>query len=343
MEFRNGQDFKAVESDSENIPVYGSGGVFAQAQTYLHDGESILFGRKGTVDCPLYVNGKFWTVDTMYYTIPRPLVVPKFVYYWATTAPYPAIATQTTVPSTTSVDLGRLQIPLPPFKTQEAITTYLDCETSEIDSMLNKLNDLGQLLEERQQNTVKETLASVSPNAPWVQCKLLCKINTGSGDTQDATEDGNFPFYVRSQTPKKYHTWEFDGEAVLTAGDGAGVGKVFHLANGKFMAHQRVYVLNNFQGTMASYFYHVFKWLFPHAAKDGSAKNTVDSVRQPMIANLKVPLPSLDEQKHITKHLEENIKNIDAMFNKIKELKDLLIERRRALITAAVTGQIEVH
>ena len=68
--FQNGQDYKHVKSDC-GYPVYGSGGVFMHASQYLYDGEAILFGRKGTIDRPLYVNEKFWTVDTMYYAIPK--------------------------------------------------------------------------------------------------------------------------------------------------------------------------------------------------------------------------------------------------------------------------------
>lgn len=115
--------------------------------------------------------------------------------------------------------------------TQRAIADYLDRETSEIDAMLDKLDGLGRLLEERRTNACAETVKNLAPSAPWVQCKLLCQINTGSGDTQDSNENGTYPFYVRSQTPQQYDDWEFDGEAVLTAGDGAGVGKVFHLVN----------------------------------------------------------------------------------------------------------------
>ena len=58
----NGLDYKAVIAE-EGYPVYGSGGQFAYANTYLYDGEAVLLGRKGTIDKPLYINDKFWTVD----------------------------------------------------------------------------------------------------------------------------------------------------------------------------------------------------------------------------------------------------------------------------------------
>ena len=73
--------------------------------------------------------------------------------------------------------------------------------------------------------------------------KYLCKVTTGSKDTVNAVEDGQYPFYVRSQTVERINSVGADCEAVLTAGDGVGVGKVYHYYNGKFDFHQRVYML----------------------------------------------------------------------------------------------------
>jgi type I restriction enzyme S subunit len=97
----NGSDYTAVEVDSGGYPVYGSGGEFRRASDYLFEGESVLFGRKGTIDRPLYVNGRFWTVDTMFYTdIDTRTLLPRFAYYWATTLPYGEWATDTALRST---------------------------------------------------------------------------------------------------------------------------------------------------------------------------------------------------------------------------------------------------
>lgn len=65
---QNGCDYKHIQIDSEGYPVIGSGGEFARASEYLYKGESVLLGRKGTIDRPLYINGAFWPVDTMFYT-----------------------------------------------------------------------------------------------------------------------------------------------------------------------------------------------------------------------------------------------------------------------------------
>ncbi len=74
----NGKD---VLSNNGEIPVYGSGGIFKYTNSYLFDGISLLTGRKGTIDNPMLVNGKFWTVDTMFYTSNIKNIKPKFLYY----------------------------------------------------------------------------------------------------------------------------------------------------------------------------------------------------------------------------------------------------------------------
>ena len=223
--------------------------------------------------------------------------------------------------------------------TQRAIADYLDRETGEIDAMIAKMDELAQTLEMRRGRAVDALLDDLPASTEWIPSKFVVKIRTGSGDTKDAVEHGEYPFYVRSQTPKSHDRWEFDGDAVLTAGDGAGVGKVFHFVTGKFMAHQRVYVINDFDGVVPKYYFHLFKHLFPKVATDGTAKATVDSVRHRMIADLRIPFPAPTEQRRIADHLDEVTGKIDAMQAKVAELKSLLMERRAALITDVVTGR----
>ncbi|MDK8659160.1 restriction endonuclease subunit S [Corynebacterium sp. MSK204] len=148
-QFRNGQDTKGVEDMSGDYPVYGSGGVFKRANSFLFDGPSVLFGRKGTLDKPLLVNGKFWTVDTMYYTVLSRDVLPSFLHKWATTIPFEKYSTDTALPSMTSTILSQLRIPVPPLAKQCRIADEIDRETAEIDSMLEDIRELRDLLAER--------------------------------------------------------------------------------------------------------------------------------------------------------------------------------------------------
>lgn len=157
----------------------------------------------------------------------------------------------------------------------------------------------------------------------------ICHISTGTGDTKDAVPNGLFPFFVRSKKVERINDFEFEGEAVLTAGDGVGTGKVFHYVDGRFKAHQRVYVLNNFQNFDTRFFYYYFSSAFLDEVEKYTAKSSVDSVRRPMIANMRIPRPRLPEQRAIAEVLsgfDEHLANLDELITKKKAIRDGALE-----------------
>lgn len=125
LTIKNGQDYKHVETDI-GYPVIGSGGQFAYASKYLYDGEAILLGRKGTIDKPQYINGKFWTVDTMFYSIPKKKFLGKFLFYCCQCIPFSFYSTATALPSMTQKDLNNHPISTPTFDEQHQIVSYLE-------------------------------------------------------------------------------------------------------------------------------------------------------------------------------------------------------------------------
>ncbi|MFC7463893.1 restriction endonuclease subunit S [Brachybacterium sp. GCM10030252] len=253
-------------------------------------------------------------------------------------------------------------LPRPPRVEQDKIVAYIDRETQQIDELIAEQRGLVDSLRERRDAVVKRSISrGVDPgvdiadsgvswigamraDAQLVRVRFLADVNTGSGDTQDATFGGDYPFYVRSDLVQRSDRFCFEGAAVLTSGDGAGVGKVFHLVQGgQFNAHQRVYVMNNFRNVIPSYFFYAFSAYFGYVALDGSAKSTVDSVRRHMITNMPIVVPSLDSQRTVAAYLDEQTSRIDALIAESENLITLSLERRAALITAAVTGQIDVR
>ena len=175
----------------------------------------------------------------------------------------------------------------------------------------------------------------------WNVCtfKNVCKITTGNKNTQDKVENGLYPFYVRSQNIERINSWTFDGEAILTAGDGVGVGKVFHYSVGKIGVHQRVYILSDFKCN-GKYLYQYFSSHFYNRVKRMSAKNSVDSVRMEMIASMPLSLPSIEEQYKIGKLLsllDERISTQNKIIEKyeslIQALCDTLIEQETQQVT----------
>ena len=168
--------------------------------------------------------------------------------------------------------------------------------------------------------------------------KFVADIQTGDKDTVDAEEDAKYPFFVRSQTVERISTQTFDCEAILTAGDGVGVGKVFHYHDGPFDFHQRVYMMNNFREVEGRFLFHYLKSNFYKVALEGGAKSTVDSIRRPMLADFPVSFPpDEDEQKAISSFLDVETSKIDGLVSEQRRLIELLKEKRQAVISHAVT------
>lgn len=158
LTIQNGLDYKSVRDDNGEFPVIGSGGQFDFASNYLYDGESVLFGRKGTINKPLYVNGKFWTVDTMFYSMIKPNACGKFIFYSATTIPFDFYSTATAVPSMTQRDLINHYLVLPPLSKQRIIADYLDSKCSQIDKYITEKQNIIQKLDAYKKSLIFECI-----------------------------------------------------------------------------------------------------------------------------------------------------------------------------------------
>ena len=163
---QNGTDYKHVETN-DGYPVIGSGGQFAYANSYLYDGESVLLGRKGTIDKPLYVKGAFWTVDTMYYTEILKNTYPKYFYYLTLTIDFGRYSTQTALPSMTQTALNNLIFAVPNYAEQTAIAHYLDTKLDEIDALIDKQQTLLEKLAEQRTAVITHAVTKgLNPAAP---------------------------------------------------------------------------------------------------------------------------------------------------------------------------------
>lgn len=114
-----GKDHKKLEDGT--FPVYGSGGFMRFVNSWLYDGESVLIPRKGTLDNIMYVCEKFWTVDTMFFSVPKMDYVMKYVYNYIKRFDFSKMNEGTSVPSNTAARLNKMQILIP---THEVLEMY---------------------------------------------------------------------------------------------------------------------------------------------------------------------------------------------------------------------------
>lgn len=181
-----------------------------------------------------------------------------------------------------------------------------------------------------------DTIGKVPVEWEQRRLKYLCRVQTGDEDTQNANPDGQYPFYVRSPIQERCDRFTFDGEGILVAGDGAGAGRIFHHAFGRYAVHQRVYRLSNFSFSSRFLFYWL-SLLFPNEMDKGSAQSTVPSMRLPMLLNFNVFLPPLKEAGIIATFLDSKCAEIDALMEDIQAEISTLEDYKKSIICEAVT------
>ncbi len=256
--------------------------------------------------------------------------------------------------------VSELEFIMPSSSEQQAIVEFLDRKCAEVDEMIGLQEQIIEELRAYKQSVITEAVTKgLNPDAPmcdsgidWIgqipehwevkRLKYLCSIQTGNKDTQDADKDGAYPFYVRSPFVERSTSYSFEGEGILMAGDGAGAGRVFHHAFGKYAVHQRVYRLSDIKHINSNYLFYYISNLFNKVMDMGSAQSTVPSVRLPMLTNFRVCCPDIEEQQAIADYLDEKCADIDSLIQTKQSKIDSLKEYKKSIIYEYVTGKREV-
>ena len=375
----NGKDYKDF-LDNEIYPVMGSGGGFAYCSKYMYDGEALLMGRKGTIDKPLYINGKFWVVDTIFYAVPTKDLCCKFAYYLALTFPYSLYSTSTALPSMTQTDLGNNPVAFPPLIEQQAITTYLDEKCGEINRAIDVQKKKIDLLNEMKQTIITDAVTKgLDSNATmkdsgveWIgkipehwevrRLKTLCKsIRNGYvGPTRDLYQefgipyiqsvhikDGNILFereeyYVSDEWAKKHPKIKKGNILVVQTGD---IGQIA-LVNAKYdlcNCHALI-ILDINNNVISSEFLSLY--LRSNIGKELMLQTKTGALlphlNSTQIGFTKALLPPFQEQQSIVAHIEKETTKIDTQISKANRHIELLEELKQSIITEAVTGKIKV-
>lgn len=255
-------------------------------------------------------------------------------------------------------------LPLPPLATQRAIADYLDRETGEIDSMSADLDEMEALLRERRATAIGRhlngagaplapiaTMATVtlgkmvqpaSKNPDEIEAPYLRAAHVPAPGTLDLTVEPKMMWFTPAELT---HLTVECGDVVIVEG-GAGYGRaalVSDALDGWGFQNSIVRVRARRDIACGEY----IAYALQHAQAEGQIQILVSTATLPhftaeKVERFRLPLPSLDEQRRIAEQIDRETAEIDSMLADIVELRDLLAERRAAVIAAAVTGQIDV-
>lgn len=375
MKMNNGADYKDWVTD-EGYPVIGSGGQFAFASKFMYDGEVVLLGRKGTIDRPLYFNGPFWAVDTMFYAVPDKRVYCKYMYYQALTFPFNYYATATALPSMTQTELGNNPICVPPYDEQRAIADYLDSECTKIDNLIAKEEKRVSLLEEARQSIIaKAVTKGINPDSEmkesgvfwigatpksWTVKRLRFTGESKNGLTytpSDICSEEEGILILRSSNIQNnklsfddnVYVKKYDNRLLVEQGD-----VIICSRNGSLsLVGKSVYIDSPIKATFGAFMLRYRScenteyayYMVSTAVKMYKALFSTTTVNQLIIGDFKdmvVSIPPLEEQQRIVSYIKDNTSWIENKIAMSKKQIDLLKEYKQSLITEVVTGKRKV-
>ncbi|CAG9239489.1 putative Type I site-specific deoxyribonuclease [Paraburkholderia caribensis] len=330
-------------------PYYGPTSVQGYINEYRVEGEYVLIGEDGDhflkwrdMSMTMLVRGKF-NVNNHAHLIKGTENLTSWFYHFFSHRELDSYLTRQGAGryKLTKKALARIPCALPPIHEQRTIATALsdvDVLLASLDELLAKKRDIKQATMQ-QLLTGKQRLPGFSGD--WAIKRLgdLAHIKTGSRNNEDKREDGEYPFYVRSEFVERIDTYSYDCEAILVPGEGR-IGSIFHYIQGRFDVHQRVYAITQFKPQISGRFiYYYLSKNFGAWAMQNTVKATVDSLRLPTFQTfeMRVP-PTLGEQVAIVSVLSDMDVEITALEQKREKTRAL----KQGMMQELLTGRIRL-
>ena len=207
----NGKNQSKVENPNGRYPIFGSGGIMGYADDYLCDAETVVIGRKGSINKPIFVEEPFWNVDTAFGLVAdRKVLHPKFLFYFCVHFDFEQLNTTVTIPSLTKANLLNIEMPLPNLDVQQVIVDRL----SKIDSLIALRKEQLAKLDELIKARFVEMFGSLHDNQKGFEIvtidDLCTLIKDGTHQTPTYTEDrkAGFKFLSSKDVMTQKICWE---------------------------------------------------------------------------------------------------------------------------------------
>ncbi|MCE9368734.1 restriction endonuclease subunit S [Bacteroides thetaiotaomicron] len=288
----SGRDYKHLEKG--NIPVFGTGGYMTSVNECIYDGETTFIGRKGSINKPFYYNGKFWTVDTLFYTHSFNKTTPKFVYCLFQTINWLRYNEASGVPSLSKDTIEKIKVFIPQLDEQRKISEML----SVIDERIATQNKIIEKLQSLIRGLAVTLTTKGNFNTAISQC-LECHSSTLQ--ESEVLPNGLYKVFGANGLVGYTDVPQMNGDAILVIKDGSGVGTVSY-AQGKFSAIGTLNYLTVIDNNDLRYLYFALSVFNFQAYKTGMA---IPHIYFKDYGKAKIYCPPLAEQKHIANVLDK--------------------------------------
>ena len=380
-DLKSGESITAedIEEDGE-FPVFGGNGLRGFTTRYTHEGAYALIGRQGALCGNInYATGKFWASEHAVVVTPKVAVETHWLGELMRAMNLNQYSVSAAQPGLSVEIVGNLRIPVPTAAEQTAIATFLDRETAKIDALVAEQEKLIALLQEKRQAVISHAVTKgLDPNVPmkdsgveWLgevpahwEVKRLKYLGVAfiglTYDPQDVTDSESGTLVLRSSNvqggqivyddnvyvvmniPEKAITQEGDILICSRNGSRALIGKNALIdqrsAGVAFGAFMTV-----FRSPLNSYLRWVLNSQLFEFQSGAFLTSTINQLTVSNLYGFEIPLPPESNRKEISAFLETATRRIDVLVAEARTAITLMQERRTALISAAVTGQIDVR
>ncbi len=156
LSITSGKNQKEVENPNGRYPIFGSGGIIGRSDSFLCEANTVIIGRKGTIDNPIYVSEPFWNIDTAFGLVSGEELLPKYLYYFCKIYNFKALDKFTGRPSLSKSGLLKVEMPVPHLEDQHRIVTRIEELFSQLDSGVETLKKTKEQLKVYRQAVLKE-------------------------------------------------------------------------------------------------------------------------------------------------------------------------------------------
>jgi type I restriction enzyme S subunit len=366
--------------EAGSYPVFGGNGLRGYTERFTHEGRFPLVGRQGALCGNVnYASGQFWASEHAIVVSPKrdcavtwlgELLRSMNLGQYSITAAQPGLSVEV---------IGNLRIPYPSEREQTAIATFLDRETAKLDTLIAKQEKLIELLQEKRQTLISHAVTKgLNPDVPmkdsgvewlgevpehWGVKRLRFVGDAIIGLTYDPSEitdetegvlvlrssnvqGGRITFednvYVSTAIPEKLITQVGDILICSRNGSRALIGKNAKIdsdsAGVTFGAFMTV-----FRSDSNAFLFYVFNSMIFDYQAGSFMTSTVNQLTIGNLYGFEVPMPPIEEQSVIVEYLDQETAKLDSLIEKSRRSVELMREHRTALISAAVTGKIDVR
>lgn len=344
-QLQRGFDLTEATRERGAVPVYSSSGI-----SYFHSEAklqppSVITGRKGLLGRVFFVEEPCWPHDTTLWVKDFKGNDPQFVALFLRAFRLERFDAATSVPTLNRNNLVGHPIKIPGLPEQRAIASAL----SDVDELLSGLDRLIAKKRDLKQAAMQQLLTGQTRlpgfEGEWEVKRLgdIAHIKTGSRNNEDKVEDGEYPFFVRSENIERIHSYSHDCEAILVPGEGR-IGDIFHYISGKFDVHQRVYAITEFKPDVAAKFIHLYMSMnFGAWAMQNTVKATVDSLRLPTFQTFEMRVPATKEEQTtiatVLSDMDAELSALEARREKTRLLKQGMMQELLTGKTRLITPE----